>query len=700
MTDHASAPDQDHPAANDSQPSRSLISRLARRAFWLLIVLAAIVATLPTLVARTELRHEIFSVLRPGVPEGIKVDAASLGWFSPVVLRNVSVPDLQGRRLITMDRIQTDRPLWELATRPEDVGRITLSGLDIHIEQHADGSNLGDVLARLQTTPPRRSRPRVRLEVHNAQLEMADESGSPLLACASIDGHFDDLRHGDTPATAALTAATLQPSPNGRFDGSVTWTPASRDNEVVGPGNLEVQLTEWPLDAVAPIIERLIGVQAFAGEVTLAVGAKWDALATDGGKVEFGLDVVNFDALLSTTESSPPQPVQAQNARLHLRGQYDGVRDRLELVDSRLDTQWAAGGIRGALTKLRGPCLCDLTGDLTLKLDALPNLLPPTVREEVEITGLETRRIRLFGPLRPTTAATPDEAHAVANEQPDELIVETTLLWSLIEAYGVSSPNGELAVRYHRDHLTLEPTDVPLSSGRVTSLPNLRLGGETPVLEFDGQPLLQRIAFSDELCRGWMRYLSPLMANATSVDGSFSLRVDEASIPTDRLAHGDLEGTLSIHSARVGPGPLTKQLIGIIQQFRGIAERQPPAMREQPDGWLTIADQDVRFGIRKGRVDHQNLTLQIGPAAIESSGSVGIVDDSLDLLLVVHFPESWFENRPLLAQLRGDGLRIPIRGTLNQPQIDARPLRDFGRGIGLRAADGLLRRLLERPDRE
>ncbi len=234
-----------------------------------------------------------------------------------------------------------------------------------------------------------------------------------------------------------------------------------------------------------------------------------------------------------------------------------------------------------------------------------------------------------------------------------------------------------------------------LERSSLAAVPTIRFTEDSPILSFVGGPVIEQVAFSEEMCRSWMRYLSPLMANTTSIDGSFTLSIDAGEVELSQWPNDDVQGVLSIHSARVGPGPLTQQILGLVQQVRGVADRRSTNDVKETIGWLTIVDQQVPIVVHAGRVEHRNLRLSIGPVELESQGSVGLVDDSLDLSLVIRFPESWFANRPLLAGLRGDGLRIPIRGTLAQPQIEARPLRDLGVGIGVRAVDGLFQRLRE-----
>ncbi|MCA9053281.1 MAG: hypothetical protein KDA75_05555 [Planctomycetaceae bacterium] len=678
------------------------IGRMLRRGFWIIALLLALIAGLPTLIARTGLRHELFGLARPGLPDGITIGGARLGWFAPVQFQVVTIPDLQGGPLLSVAEIRTDRPLWELVVNPDDVGRITVVSPEATIVQRGDGSNLGDVLARLKSTPPRRSRPRLRLELKGGRVTIQEESGTTLLGCEAIEALFDDLRQGDTPATASLSVATTEPSPRGRLEFGCQWQPAANDRELVGPGELKLQLTDWPLDVLTPLLQEALGTSAFAGETSLAIAGRWESLSEAGGAAELGLELTNLHAVLQSADpAATPQTLQTENAQLRLEGRYDGTRDRLDLQDSAFKTEWASGEVRGSIDQLRQRCVCDISGSVRIDLSNIPDLLPPELRSQIRLEGLETREIRLRGPLRTTATAaatapssTPELISSTGDLQ--NLSLETRLVWSLLEAFGVSSADAELMVRYLDQRVEAVPVRVPLSGGELVSLPAVAVGDDGVELQFAGGKMLDEIEFTPALCRNWMRYLSPLMANATTVEGRFTLSVAERSFPLEEFPNSGLEGSLAIHSARVGPGPLTQQILGIVQQFRGLAERRGTNPPDDAAQWLTIADQTVRFAVRDGRVEHRGLQMLIGPVTLESQGSVGIGDETLDLLLTLKFPESWFENRPLLAQMRGEGLKIPIRGTLSQPQMDVRPLRDFGRGIGLRAADGVLRRLLDR----
>lgn len=668
-----------------------------RRLTWLrrivvfIVLSILLVAAAPTLIARTGLRHQLFALARPGMPDGVTIGEATIGWFSPVVFQDVHVPDLTGGPLLDIAAIRTDRPLWELATRPDDIGRLIVDSPTITLQLKAGGSNLQDLLDRFESAPARRSRPRLRFECQGGTLTVLDEQRRTMLTCAEVKALFDDLRQGESPAKASLSLATTAPTPLGRISAQAEWTPAASESELVGPGAVELQVEQWPLDPLLPLLRQTLGAAACAGEISLTVRTTWEALGDAGGQAELDVMLSDLEAALQPADlSAPPLTIATRDAGLRLSGTYDGTADRLTLTNSRLHSEWVDAALRGTLSDLRGTCLCDLSGDVRIKLPALTHLLPPHIQQQVHLEGLETRQVALRGPLRSpadTTSATP------------QLVVEADIVWQLLEAFGVASQDAEVKVSGTTQRIETTPTRVPVSGGRVASVPAVELTAAGPVLEFGNAPLLEQVAFSPAMCRGWMRYLSPLMADTTSIDGQFSLSVDPARLPLAQWPQVDLSGTLAIHSARVGPGPLTQQILSLVQQIRGLTQPRGPAA---PDAdrfgqWLTIADQQVHFTVQHGRVTHRDLQLFVGPVRLESSGSVGLEDDSLDLQVRMRLPDSWFADRPLLASLRGDGLVIPIRGTLSQPQLEQGVLRDFGRGVGLRAADGLLQRLLQ-PD--
>ena len=119
---------------------------------------------------------------------------------------------------------------------------------------------------------------------------------------------------------------------------------------------------------------------------------------------------------------------------------------------------------------------------------------------------------------------------------------------------------------------------------------------------------------------------------------------------------------------KLGRVRLPIRLFGLIETIRNLIERKPGG-RIGDRVIMTLDDQQVPFAMADGRVRHEGLQLNVAGTVVRSSGSVGL-DESLDLLIEVPLPKSWFKQEILAAALGGEVLRIPVRGTLDRPQFD------------------------------
>ncbi|MCA9171208.1 MAG: hypothetical protein KDB23_26225, partial [Planctomycetales bacterium] len=103
----------------------------------------------------------------------------------------------------------------------------------------------------------------------------------------------------------------------------------------------------------------------------------------------------------------------------------------------------------------------------------------------------------------------------------------------------------------------------------------------------------------------------------------------------------------------------------------------------------------VSFRVNNGVVAHDGLTMQIGEVTVRTRGSVGL-DQQIALTAYVPIQDDWVTNQRWLAGLRGQTLEVPIRGTLQRPQLDRRALASLTQQTVRGAAEGLLQDELQR----
>lgn len=189
-----------------------------------------------------------------------------------------------------------------------------------------------------------------------------------------------------------------------------------------------------------------------------------------------------------------------------------------------------------------------------------------------------------------------------------------------------------------------------------------------------GKPI-DHLAITPELCNDLLKFIAPVLANATHAGGEFSIEVEDVRIPLDDPQAGQLAGRFSIHSVKVGPGPLVNEMATAL----GV----PPEMQ--------LANESVvEFEMIEGRVYHQGLQFGFPRLNVRTHGSVGMADQSLDIMAEVPLAGLAKEDAPLREALSQHTLEIPIRGTLEMPQVDASALTQNSLDIGLATLQELL----------
>jgi hypothetical protein len=208
--------------------------------------------------------------------------------------------------------------------------------------------------------------------------------------------------------------------------------------------------------------------------------------------------------------------------------------------------------------------------------------------------------------------------------------------------------------------------------------------------------ILEQVQITPEMCRGWMKYAAPLLADATEAKGKFSVAIQETSIPLADPTATESVGVLQIHTAQIGPGPLGRQLVSIAKQVEALVKKQPFSQAAPIDQvWVDLPEQQVNVQLHAGRVYHERMEFLIGDVQLSTQGSVGL-DQSLQLVVEAPIREEWIARDPSLTVLRGQTLKIPVRGSVSQPQVDAGALGDSARQLLGGAAQSALQGQLDK----
>ena len=269
----------------------------------------------------------------------------------------------------------------------------------------------------------------------------------------------------------------------------------------------------------------------------------------------------------------------------------------------------------------------------------------------------------------------------------------TTVSWDALAIGALEMGPAKVAVGYQRGMVTTERIDTTLGTGRVSVRPWFDARTQPPHLRFDPPARLTDVRLTPEMCRGWIQYAIPLLADATSAEGELSVEAERFDWPIGNTSAADMEGKLEIRHARVGPSEPVRQMLAVFDTVAKLQGRGGVDPRRQT--WLEVPQQTIAWKVRRGRVYHDPLKMKIGELELTSRGSVGL-DETLDVVLSVRIPDQWLDGRPLLASLRGQTLVFPMQGTLDRPRISSDALKVIRDRLIESAGEELFRSGLER----
>ena len=267
--------------------------------------------------------------------------------------------------------------------------------------------------------------------------------------------------------------------------------------------------------------------------------------------------------------------------------------------------------------------------------------------------------------------------------------------WEQARVIGIEVGKADVPVNINAGILTTA-AEIPVSQGVLRWDLVSDLTKEQLVISQKPMTVLENVAITPEMCSGWLKYVAPLVAETTSVNGQLSLAIQRAELMPMDLSKQTVEGLLTMHKAEVGPGPLSNEVIGIAKQIEQIRKQdltQP--VSGQTKAWLTLPEQKITFAMVDGRVHHRDLKVDIGDATLMTAGSVA-VNGQLELLASMPIPDKWTDKGPMLAALKGQSLQFPVRGTISKPQMDASMLGQLGRQAIMNTGQNLIQQQLNK----
>jgi len=483
-------------------------------------------------------------------------------------------------------------------------------------------------------------------------------------ADATLVGRWDRARRRIELENASLSTSTLSFAAN-RF---LAALPQSGEPEL--SGTLTCQAALERLQATTITDPR--------------TGPAWRMAGRLAGKAEFqqsgGMISGKVDGQISDLDIVHRSGQRYQDRDIRFAGQlsYNDVSRLLHVERAEFTSATARSTVSGKIANVTSQPDLQLTGQIDYDMDRLSQVIRATVGEGIRLGGRGSSPISYRGVWGS-----------------DKAVAAGALNWTWAQLYSFEIGAGSLQASLSNGMLDVQPIRVDCNQGRLLLAPHVRIAQQARELSLDPGRVVDQVRITPAMCRTLLQYFAPLLAGVTSAEGRFSVDLEGLRLPlnlagTTAPASGspfnwngaEIAGKLAIHSAQIGPGYLIQELAQLFGKTNPVY-----VMRESV----------IPFRVTKGRIYHQQMELTFNDVIIRTYGSVGLIDQTVALMVEMPIPPKWQTNKLVGAALKNQTIKLPISGYLGQMKIDRTALDQLARQVVQTATQNALESRLNKP---
>lgn len=248
-----------------SEPNQA---RPRRRGRWLLMVLGGLVGLVwlaPIVVAKSPLLSWVVARLTADVHGRVRVETASLGWFSPVEMSGVEICDENGQPVVEVSKLTGERWLTGLLWNASNLGRFRAEKPKLTLVLRDDGSNLEDVLRAYlydeepgaATDAPTPAEPAqaadFEVQIVDGQVLVNDPRTQQSWLIQNFQFNVSVPADPSRPTLLATAGVVADPQRPGRFEGGL-WIRQGEGK----PDALTLKTEHLPLALLRPVLSRFV----------------------------------------------------------------------------------------------------------------------------------------------------------------------------------------------------------------------------------------------------------------------------------------------------------------------------------------------------------------------------------------------------------------------------------------------------------
>ena len=359
----------------------------------------------------------------------------------------------------------------------------------------------------------------------------------------------------------------------------------------------------------------------------------------------------------STSRNGHGVPVLDQ-AHLDVNIQTDDTSESFHIHEGIVRVPGLDATIEGTLGTSGDMLTTDLTIGANYDLSSLSRSLFSNTQAPVDIHGQGNEVFRVRGmPAILSTADIRDvSARGYLSEEIQPLQVSGRIAWSGGQLRGLALGGGSTAITLQDGMLRTEPIHCAINNGQLHVMPQLDLN--TNRLQLATGSRVENLEITPELCREWLGFVAPMLADSANVSGLFSARVHRFDYDLNNSRNSTVQSILNIHSATASPGQSLTSLL----QALDVLYKGRTLVRD-----IRMPQQEIAFEMRDGFIHHNNAEFELSDYRLRSSGAVGL-DRQLQLTMDIPLQKSNSTGRTPRS------IQVPVRGTIDRPAIDASSL--------------------------
>lgn len=313
-----------------------------------------------------------------------------------------------------------------------------------------------------------------------------------------------------------------------------------------------------------------------------------------------------------------------------------------------------AAAVTGMVSGPDGTTLLDLTADTTYDLDILSRRLF-AADSGIALSGQGRDVFKLKGDLSQLTGAV---QQAASKGETAALQGSGGVKWVSANILGLSVGDGSAQVTLENSLLRTTPIQCSFNGGQLNAMAQYDIAASR--LQLGSGSRVEHVQLTPDLCRQWLGYVAPMMADAADVNGQLSLRVERFFWDLNAPQNSDVTGQLTIHEVSATPGSAFASLLQVVDLLRKSDAADGYASRS-----LTLPEQTVPVVVRQGCVLHEGLMMDLAGYRLKSSGAVGL-NQQIQITLDVPLEKG------TAATTRS--IKVPLRGSVRSPQPDTAAL--------------------------